>query len=210
MRRILSAGFLVMVAAFVGSGAALAGSDIHLFLGQKSISDNDLESVDIDKPTEFGLGVNLDFDWPVALTFDVLSASDDHTFSYDVRGTYSYKYELDTTELHAGVRYSFLKDGKIQPYIGGGLAWVMADAKISGSFPLRGTATVTFLDDDDSDISYFLGAGVLFQIGEKFGIGVDLRQSDAEAEFTESDRGSSSDKLDVGGFHYGVTLGYRW
>lgn len=210
MKRILRIGPLMLLGAVACAGVVSAGSDVHIFLGQKQISDSDLEDLEVDKPSEVGLGVNLDFDWPVTLTIDVLHASDDATYSYDYRGSYDYKIDVETTELHAGVRYEFLKDGKIKPYIGGGLAWVDASGELTGTFSGRGDST-TLLDDSDSDVSYFVGAGVLFEIGSHFNLGLDLRQSDAEVELTpELLRGSSSFKVDVGGLHYGVTAGYRW
>lgn len=210
---------VVLIACLTLGGVVSAGSDVHAFLGQKKISDSDVEDIGLEDMSEFGLGVNLDFEWPVKLTVDVLVGSDDHTYNYTyTRGPaydYTVKYDLETTELHTGARYEFLKDGKIKPYIGGGLAWVQADAEIKVTAdPVRGVpVSFSVLDDDDSDLSFFLNAGVLFEIGSHFNLGLDLRHSEAEADLTFESLGRgtpTSFTVDVGGFHYGLTAGYRW
>lgn len=195
--------------------AGVVGGDANVFLGQKELADDDLDDLDVASATEYGVGVALDFDWPVMLTFDVLLAEDDTTYSYSYArgGSYEYEIEVETQELQLGVRYEFLKDGVVQPYIGGGVSYITLEGEITGSFaPARG-GSFTILDDDDSDIGFFAGAGLLFRIREHFNLGVDVRWSDASAELDASGftRGISSEiELDSGGIHYGVVLGYHW
>ena len=204
MRKLKFCMLLAVVA--IVAAPALAASDVHVFLGQKSYSEDGLDDLDLDKAFEYGVGVNLDFEWPVMLTVDVMRADDDSSYTYVGRGItgYTYTYDLETTELHVGVRYPFLKDSNIQPYVGGGAAYVMTDLKLSSDFDS--------FSDDDSDVGYYGNVGVLFNIGETFAIGVDVRYSDADAELSSGSArgGSSTIKADAGGLHYGVTAGWRW
>jgi len=192
----------------------LAAGDVNVFLGQKAFSEDLLDDFDLDKAFEYGAGVALDFEWPVMLTLDVLMASDDESFTYYDRGIgiYEYELEVETTEIHLGARYAFLKEGKIQPYVGAGVAYVQADFSCEGecfaSFR-GGPSNIDFVDD--SDVGFFADAGVLFRFAEHFNVGVDVRWSDASAELEPSIlRGSPPGDVDTGGLHYGVTFGYHW
>jgi outer membrane protein W len=101
---------------------------------------------------------------------------------------------------------------KIQPYVGGGLALIQLNAKQieSGTLGVPGTEfSIVNVDDDDSAVGIWINAGLLYRINSRFHVGVDLRQSDAEADL--SPELSSSDlTVDSGGTHVGVVLGYHW
>lgn len=162
---------------FVLAPAAFAGGEISLFLGQKSLSEDDAESLEVDGQTQFGLISSWDFEWPVALAVDVLNSSDDassensYTYAYGGgRGippvTYTYEYEADisTTELNVGVR-KFWGD-KLRFYVGGGLAAILMDVDlvltdVTVDAPVRGVVfPVTVVDDSDTGIGFFTNAGL--------------------------------------------------
>jgi len=64
------------------------------------------------------------------------------------------------------------------------------------------------LDDSDSALGYWLDTGVLYRF-DRFHLGADVRYADASAKL-EPGGGSGSLKLDSGGLHAGVFLGWSW
>jgi opacity protein-like surface antigen len=199
---------ILILAPCLSTGLVFAGGDANFFYGQKSISDDVIESAGVDGQTQYGVAVSLEFNWPVALAIDLMSSSDSQTQEVPANNPLFFSTDVDTTEFDVGVRKYWME--KIRPYVGGGLAWVQLDGQQVESGELGGAPFVdTIVDDDDSDLGFWLNAGFLYQIGEHFNIGVDLRYSDSEATLTPTGGGESRD-FDSGGTHYGVLLGYHW
>ena len=114
--------------------------EVSLFLGQKSLDENELDNIepfidasgnmDVGTPMEYGVAVSFgDVDWPVMIAVDLLLAEDDDS----VRADYYYGFatedvEVETTELNVGVRKFFAAKEKVHPYVGGGVAYIQADA----------------------------------------------------------------------------------
>ena len=80
--------------------SALAGGEINLFYGQKSLDDDDWGPMD----THQAIGLELTFghEWPVAVAIDFFKTEDDATY-------YGYKVTGETQEIDGGVRYLFRK-----------------------------------------------------------------------------------------------------
>jgi len=198
---------------------AMAGGDVNVFFGQRSISDDDLEDLEVDEPDQFGVVVSLDFDWPVALAIDLLSSSDDNseTFVYQYPGytyTVKYKVDVDILELDVGVRKFWGE--KLRPYVGGGLAYAQLDGQLKADamFDPGPEFSFTLLDDSDSDIGFWLNGGFVYTL-RRFNVGVDIRYSDASADLalkplTPGDPSPGSVGVDSGGTQYGIVLGYHW
>ena len=191
------------------SQAALA-NDVNFLYGQYSLGEDFFDTAGVDSQSRLGVAVTLDFDWPVSLALDLLSSSDDNTdrFVLGPDSWLAYTTEVDTMELDVGVRK--LWDGRIQPYVGGGLAWITLDVKQTerGVIDPGGEFSDTFLNDDDSGIGFWLDAGLLYRVGQNFNIGLDVRYSDAGSMSLRGDAGSLD--LDSGGTCYGIVLGYHW
>ena len=219
------------LALLLTAGPALAEmkGEANLFLGMKDYSEDDFENIpvfnedtlDTSSATEYGLGFSFgNVDWPVMIAVDVLMASDDDSTTYEfLDASYTYKAEIDTTELNLGVRKFWTNHEKFHPYVGGGLAWIDAEAELclSGEFLPRKASGETLFEasDSDSGIGYWLNGGVLWRLGKGFQLGFDVRYSDADAEFEldEEMPGKQEDmkeKFDTGGVHYGLLVGYRW
>jgi opacity protein-like surface antigen len=190
---------------------ALAAGDANLFLGRLDSSEDLFDAAGVDGQSEWGVTVSLDFDWPVMLAVDLLSSSDDSTRTVVTAYELQYRTDVDRTELDVGVRKLFLAERRLEPYVGGGLAWMRLDVRqvAMGSLGPMTEFTDTILDDDDSSFGFWLNAGLLYRIGSHLNIGVDVRYSDAEVELRPVD--STSDlRLDSGGTSYGLLLGYHW
>jgi opacity protein-like surface antigen len=216
---------VVAVGLLLAAGPALAemGGEVNLLLGQKNLSDDNLDDLEsetgLDLATQFEYGITSSFgnvDWPVAIAVDLLLANSDDSYTYDGDGyLYRYTVDVDTTELNLGVRKYWKNNEKWQPYVGGGLAWVKAELKISYYEEFLVTKQETFSASesvDDSAIGYWLNGGVMWRFHDKMSLGLDLRYTDAEVEFDVSnlDKQTDTAKFDAGGFHYGLLFGYRW
>jgi opacity protein-like surface antigen len=211
MNRVARWILILALAACLPLGTAARADDLNVLYGQKSLSEDEFDVAGVDGQSQYGLVMNFDFDWPVVLAVDILSSSDDNTQSivtgiedYDL----SFATEVETMELDVGVRKFW--DWKIEPYVGGGIAYIQLDAKQteSGSF-LGNPFSDVVLDDDDSGFGFWVGAGFLYRLGDNFNAGLDLRYSDSSADLTPVGFENSL-KLDSGGTHYGIVLGYHW
>jgi opacity protein-like surface antigen len=232
---------LLVVALALCSGTAMAEfkGDVNLWLGMKKFSDDykfeedfldskqpSSISIDLTSQQEYGLMANFGgVDWPVAIAVDILNASDDDTWSYSAEyGGYDYTYSItfdtSTMELGVGVRKFFLPDGKLQPYIGGGLDYFKADAElrfrlVGEPIPKQGIDESFKLDDSASTVGFFLNAGVAWRIGKMLNLGADLRYSNGSVDYEFEDpfvakQEVVTESADVGGYHFGVFLGIRF
>ena len=197
MKRLLMLCFCAgLLAAW--STTAMPGGEAHLFLGQKGL-DSDWNPVD--DQTEYGINFNFGIgDWPVALAVDILTSEDSGSYYY-----YGYDADVDgeTLELDVGVRKSF-GERKVQPYLGGGIAYIDGELKID--VPALGP--VATLSLSDAAVGLWADVGVMFQLGERFNLGIDVRYSSADVDFGVP--GFGSIEVDAGGTHYGVVAGFRW
>jgi hypothetical protein len=173
-----------MVAAMVllVPSAVLATGEFNLFYGQKQLDENDWEPLE----TQQAIGLELTFNQEraVGIAIDFFLSEDDGRLGDET-------IEAETRELDAGVRSLFRKARMVQPFIGGGIAYIDGEIRIEGS------------GLGDEDIGLWLATGVLFRIGEHFNLGVDLRASSAKIKFGAID-------LNAGGIFAGVLLGTRW
>jgi len=139
--------------------------------------------------TQYELGGLFDFrpvDWPINLAVDVL---------------YSWRTEASVRagvfELNLGVRKYFDDDPKLQPYIGGGGAYITADLDVSHT-NLGGQI------DDANGFGIWVNAGISYLLTERITIGGDIRYSWAEmAIFGLTD-------VNGGGLHAALTIGLRF
>ena len=202
---------IAALAACLPLGQSALADDVNFLYGQKSLGEDELDVAGVDGQSQFGVALTLDFDWPVALAVDILSSSDNNTEQivtgiedYDLAFTTKAK----TMELDVGVRKFW--DGKIKPYVGGGIAFVQLDVKQTefGSF-FGNPFSDVLLDDSGSGLGLWLDAGFIYRLGPSFNLGLDVRYSNSSADLTPVGF-TESVKLDSGGTHYGILLGYHW
>lgn len=175
----------------------LADADGHVnfLIGQKSISDSDAEPVD----SGLAFGAIMSFgksEWPIHIAVDVLSyAATEEEFGVDVTAA--------TFEAAVGVR-KIWQVGNARPYLGAGIGFVGAAVEFDDN-------TGFFLDDDGDGNGFgpWAGGGVFWRLGERFNIGLDVRWNSAEVDL-DFDSGATLEDVNVGGFSYGLTLGFGW
>lgn len=158
------------------------------YLGHKSVDDNDWPNLD----SQASVGVISDFgkqSWPVSIAADLLFAGTVHEsgVNEDTGGT---------MEIHLGARKIFtLQNSSFRPYVGGGVALVSA--------MLENENAGVAVEDDDTAVGAWVGAGTYFAVTPSFNIGVDVRYSKAEVTLFDKER-------EAGGLNAGITAGYHW
>jgi hypothetical protein len=177
---------LLGLIALLAGGPALAAGDIALFLGQRQFEDEEILHIE-DAPQ---IGMFLTHgkpDAPVALAVDLLIAQNDETIGEQ-------RFETTTVELDGGVRKIWLK--RVRPFVGGGIALIkfMSEAGI--------VTTDTFgTDSDDFGAGLWVDGGVLWNVGENFRLGLDVRYSWADVKIFHED-------LNGGGTQVGLLIGW--
>jgi opacity protein-like surface antigen len=187
--------------------AALAGGEINLFVGEKSL-DLDLEATEevlepLEEQDEYGLLFSYTGGgWPISLAVDLLQAEDDVSVTVaGMGGSLSSTLDVEVSEINIGVRKFFGK--KVQGYVGGGVAVANVDLKLTSSLTTGPLSSTQAGEEDDRTFGAWINAGVKFRIGRVLNLGIDGRYTEAEAEIDDAD-------LDIGGTHVGAFLGFRW
>ena len=158
------------------------------YVGHKSVDDKDWPNLD----SQASVGVISDFgkrSWPVSIAADLLFAGTVHEsgVNEDTGGT---------MEIHLGARKIFtLENSSFRPYVGGGVALIDAI--------LENENAGVKVDDDDTTVGAWIGAGTYYAITPSFNIGLDVRYSKAEVTLFDKER-------ETGGLHAGITAGYHW
>ena len=143
-------GLGAIVVLLASCGVAVAAGNVNFLLGDRSM---DNEANALDKQSAFG--VNGDFggdSWPVRLAWGA-------NFSVESQD------ETDSAifDLSFGVTYIALRNKRIRPYVGVGLATV-GIAIDDG-----------FISESDQSFGYYGNVGVYGRLGPKFNLGIDYR-----------------------------------
>ena len=158
------------------------------YVGYKSVDDKDWPELD----SQGSVGVISDFgkqSWPVSIAADLLFAGTDHESGAN-------KDTGGTMEIHLGARKIFtLQNSSFRPYVGGGAALVSA--------MLENENAGVAVEDDDTAVGAWVGAGTYYAVTPSFNIGVDVRYSIAEVTLFNQER-------EAGGVNAGLTAGYHW
>ena len=161
---------------------------VGILAGGKILDDSDWP--DLDKHYSLGFITDVkESSWPISMALDLM----------DTGGKYDHDGMEDlghTTEIHLGVRKIFLdQHGKMQPYIGGGVAFISAEQE----YEMLNIKT----KEDDSTVGGWLGVGTYYAVSPRFVLGLDVRYSHGEVTLFGQDR-------DAGGVHVYVTGGLQF
>lgn len=184
---------LLLSLSAVQAGETLQGDQFsgHVsgYIGHKSLNDKDWSELD----QQGSLGIIFDIkqeNWPVSIAVDLIVSGDTEKIGSeeDLAGS---------LETHLGVRKIFeLSNSSIQPYIGGGVAFIAASIELENNGK-------TVSKSDDNATGYWVGTGMYYSMNNHFNIGVDVRYSQADVTLFDIDR-------KAGGIHSGITAGLHW
>ena len=181
--------FMAMPAAYADDTQADGWTgNVSGYLGQKTVDDKDWPELD----SQASVGVISDFgkqSWPVSIAADLIFAGTVHESGVN-------KDTGGTMEIHLGARKIFtLQNSSFRPYVGGGAALVSA--------MLENENAGVAVEEDDTAVGVWVGAGTYFAVTPSFNIGVDVRYSKAEVTLFDKER-------EAGGLNAGITAGYHW
>jgi hypothetical protein len=207
-RRWVSVLFLVL-AGFLAAGSIPAG-DANLLYGTKRLTEERLSDLQLEDQTEAGLAVSLDVGLPVLLAVDILGSSETSRIDLAADPPTVIETEVSSVEINVGVRQVWAIK-RAHPYAGGGLAWIDLETRqfFQQQTDPGGPVTGTILDDSDGGIGFWINFGFMYRVGRSLNVGADLRYSHADAALSaESVPGEI--KLDSGGIHGLLLVGYHW
>ena len=181
--------FMAMPAAYADDTQADGWTgNVSGYLGKKTVDDKDWPELD----SQGSVGVISDFgkqSWPVSIAADLIFAGTVHESGVN-------KDTGGTMEIHLGARKIFtLQNSSFRPYVGGGATLVSA--------MLENENAGVAVEEDDTAVGAWVGAGTYFAVTPSFNIGVDVRYSKAEVTLFDKER-------EAGGLNAGITAGYHW
>jgi hypothetical protein len=168
----------------------------NLFLGVKFLEKDNWEP--LDKQLQGGLLVDFRKKrWPISIAADILCSGDkDKIRVTDLGiGEYHVKVESRIIEFDLGLRKIWESPKYIRPFIGGGVAVVNGHIKSQ----TRGES----VSDDDTELGWWLDAGMYVTLSGRFNIGFDGRWSKAGVDLLGT-------RARVGGWHIGAKAGLHW
>jgi len=182
--------FWIAVLVLIASPAlAETTGNINIFLGSKTLDSNDW-STSFQDQDEFGILFDVRGEnWPVNLAIDLLGSSKqiDYVDGYTT---------VSTSELDFGARKIFNIVGTpVYPYVGGGLG--LMSARVEDAYYYYGSYIY-----EDTGFGVWLDGGAYVTLGQ-FNLGLDLRYSQADVTV-------AGNKVNAGGSHAGILLGYHW
>jgi opacity protein-like surface antigen len=155
---------LLLVAAGASVGCVSAGSygvrHLTLLVGERNLSDNVAEQLDLDDQTVFGLELD-EFDAATGAGWEAGLAFSDE--SQDFSGV---DVELKMSELFGGYRHTFLLQETFHPYAGVGVAFVKGE----GDEDFFGSS------DDDSSLGAYLRLGMAWDVSGQARLGLEYRR----------------------------------
>lgn len=194
---ILAAVFTIVLAPVVFAQQGEWTGNVNVFLGAKALNQDDWSPAE----DQDEIGIKLDLKnraWPVSIAIDYLSANGEGTgvLIDPFLGAVNAKLESKTSELDVGVRKIWDQFPYVRPFIGGGISFASAEAKVT--VPGVGSSS-----DSDNGVGVWIGGGVYWTLAEHFNIGLELMSSSAHVKI-------AGVGVDAGGGHFGLLAGYHW
>jgi hypothetical protein len=80
---------------------------------------------------------------------------------------------------------------------------------MTGALVGGGTFDTLVIDDSGTGFGYWLNGGLLYQVAERFNLGLDVRYSNADVKLSPAADPVKAE-LEAGGTQYAVVLGFHW
>jgi hypothetical protein len=191
MKRLIFVSGLLLLITFFSSQSFAANEwnvNTNFVIGAKALDKTDWEPVE----SQVELGLSIDFapkSWPFNIEIGFLaSAAEEEDFYYmDVEGS--------TTELRAGIKKIWEPTTTMRPYVGGGLAIINAELKLSDSY--------NEISVDDQGVGGYVSGGIFWTIARHLNLGFELGYSKATVTLAGYDG-------EAGGGHALFFVGYHW
>ena len=182
----------LMIVLAIAAAPALAEGNANFLIGGRQLDEDQWDPLD----QQGVVGVTVDFggaDWPIHLETGFYGSSDDEN---DFGGPFDVEVTGSVAEVFFGVNKTWEPGERIRPFVGGGLADVIADLEID--------TAIGDTDDDDSSLGAYVHGGVFWRLGKRFNIGLDARI------VTGTDITLFTEDGDADYFQGGLVLGFGW
>lgn len=146
---------------------------VTIFASQVDIDEDDLEGdfrLDYDDALALGASANRFYGNYVSIEAAVFGIRADASLTFEDVATLDLG-SLDLTPITLGAQFHVLGRSRFDPYLGGGAAYILADDLSSSDLDTAGLGRLEL----DSGLSYYLNAGIGFQITPGIGVVVDAR-----------------------------------
>ena len=152
-----------------------------------------------DMSDDEGVGFKIEFDVGQNVDFEIRGAWLDELGA----ATQGEVLQLEAMPVDIGLSTDLMRDGKVQPFVGGGLSYVFLNAKIAGDSVLR----------TDDEVGYYLVAGLRGNITERFSIFGEVLHRNLKTEFTSDgflNRDFENFSADLAGIGANLGLSMSW
>jgi outer membrane protein W len=140
--------------------------------GEGDFQDSDAD-FDLDTSEGYGLGVNIRFGDRISTEFAAAMIESDATLESGTVGQTFNLGQLEMIPITGTLQFHLLGGSRIDPYIGGGVAYVLFDELSSDD--LRDIDPDIEAIDFEDDIGYTANAGITFNILSGMGINLDAK-----------------------------------
>ena len=184
-----------LLAGATAIGPALAVGNVNFVGGERGL-DRDLWG-DLDEQDVFGVMADYTAPtWPVRLEGAIFFSSQTTDVVEPVFFTET-EVEGRVSELAVGLNKTWDKRGRMRPFVGGGLAWVVVEQEIRSEL---------FGDEhEDSDaLGVYVHGGIFWRVGATFNLGFDARLMGT------TDVGFFGSSGDASYGQVGILLGFGW
>lgn len=141
----------------------------------------DTFETDFDSGSGFGLSAGFFLTERFAVELAAFSLSADASFSHPDIGEFDMG-EAELFPISLGVQFHFAGQGRFDPYVGAGAAYVLVDDFESDDLTNLGVGTV----EADDEVTYYVNAGLGFMFTDGFGLALDARYIPFESTTTAS------------------------
>lgn len=146
---------------------------------------------DFDDGTGLGASANLFLGRHFSVEAAVFNLRTDTALVFEDTATFDLG-TLELTPISLGAQFHVLGRSRFDPYVGAGVAYVIADVLSSSDLESAGVGRLEL----ENAVGYYINAGLAFQITEGFGIVIDGRQLQYEPSSRSSATGVEQD-LDI-------------
>jgi len=149
---------------------------------------------DIDFDSSMGWGLDADIFLGDRLSLDIAASKTELEPSLTpIGGIAATGGDIDMIPITGIIRFHFVPNGVVDPYIGGGAAYVLLEDADEG---LSGLDSIDF----DDDVGFVVNAGLGIRLGSRWGLNVDAKYVPLETNATATvigGTGESEGKIDI-------------
>ena len=190
----VSAAALALFLIFAATPLAAQNRDMKLtlFVSQAEMQgENDFGEgfvADFDEGKGFGAALSVPFNRFLSVEGAVFNVRTDSTLVLDESATFNLG-TMSLTPVSLGAQIHVLGGSRIDPYVGGGAAYVIGDDLLTEDLEAAGVGRIEL----ESTVGYYINAGIALQITEGFGLVIDGRQIQYEPSSRSSATGVERD-----------------